>query len=123
METEAIKAELSRFKGVGPKTISCVLMFTLMRAEFPVDTHVWHIAKRLGWVPNSASREDTYLHLNQRVPDAIKYDLHVLLVGHGKVCRSCAKGGRTVHAAIPEACPLTPSKGKGASSSKVKAEE
>ena len=38
MDTEAIKAELSRFKGVGPKTISCVLVFTLQRDEFPVDT-------------------------------------------------------------------------------------
>ena len=45
LSTEDVKAELARFKGVGPKTISCVLMFTLMRAEFPVDTHVWHIAK------------------------------------------------------------------------------
>lgn len=39
METEAIKRELGRFKGVGPKTVSCVLMFTLLRPEFPVDTH------------------------------------------------------------------------------------
>ena len=61
------QAELARFKGVGPKTISCVLMFTLMRAEFPVDTHVWHIAKKLNWVPPAATRETTYLHLNERV--------------------------------------------------------
>jgi endonuclease III len=39
MSTEAVKAELSRFKGVGPKTISCVLMFNMQRHEFPVDTH------------------------------------------------------------------------------------
>jgi len=36
--------------GVGPKTVSCVLMFGLGRAEFPVDTHVWKIALALGWV-------------------------------------------------------------------------
>jgi len=39
MGTEEIKQELSRFKGVGPKTISCVLMFQMRRNEFPVDTH------------------------------------------------------------------------------------
>lgn len=39
LTTEEIKAELGRFKGVGPKTIACVLMFTLAREEFPVDTH------------------------------------------------------------------------------------
>lgn len=40
LDDEAIKAELSRFKGVGPKTVACVLMFCLQRAEFPVDVHV-----------------------------------------------------------------------------------
>jgi endonuclease III len=39
LDTDAVKEELSQFKGVGPKTIACVLMFTLQRAEFPVDTH------------------------------------------------------------------------------------
>ena len=36
MDDETAKQELSRFKGVGPKTVSCVLMFCLQRAEFPV---------------------------------------------------------------------------------------
>ena len=40
MPTDQVKDELLRFKGVGPKTVACVLMFTLQRAEFPVDTHV-----------------------------------------------------------------------------------
>jgi len=57
MDDEAAKKELSRFKGVGPKTVSCVLMFCLQRAEFPVDTHVWKIAAGLGWVPKSATRD------------------------------------------------------------------
>lgn len=93
--TEEVKKQLSRFKGVGPKTISCVLMFTLGRHEFPVDTHVWRISKRLGWVPQSATREQTYMHLNGRVPGSIKYDLHVLLVDHGKRCTTClGKNGR-----------------------------
>ena len=84
METEAVKQELTRFKGVGAKTVSCVLMFCLKRAEFPVDTHVWKIALALGWVPKSADRDQTYAHCNVRVPDDIKYDLHILLVEHGK---------------------------------------
>ncbi|GAQ89783.1 hypothetical protein KFL_005620010 [Klebsormidium nitens] len=107
MSDEQVKAELSQFKGVGPKTVACVLMFCLDRNEFPVDTHVWRISKRLGWVPQTADREATYLHLNQRVPDDVKYDLHCLLVGHGKKCPGCAKGGRPQKA--PDGpCPLTP---------------
>ena len=40
MDDEAIKEELTRFKGVGAKTVACVLMFCLERPEFPVDVHV-----------------------------------------------------------------------------------
>lgn len=28
---------------MGPKTASCVLLFGMGRAEFPVDTHVWQV--------------------------------------------------------------------------------
>jgi endonuclease-3 len=37
-----------------------------------VDTHVWEISKRLGWVPGSATRDQTYQHLNALVPDDLK---------------------------------------------------
>lgn len=91
MPDDAVKSELRRFKGVGAKTISCVLMFCLMRPDFPVDTHVWKIALALGWVPKSADRDQTYEHLNGRVPADIKYALHVMLVEHGKVYKNDIK--------------------------------
>ena len=53
-----------------------------------MDAHVWKIAMALGWVPKSASRDAAYEHLNRRVPDACKLDLHVLLVEHGRPRRS-----------------------------------
>lgn len=84
----AIKDYLRRFKGVGAKTISCVMMFCLGRAEIPVDTHVWKIAIALGWLPKAATRDETYDLLSARVPDGIKYALHVLLVKHGKEHRN-----------------------------------
>ena len=34
---EQVKRDLSRFKGLGPKTISCVLLFAMGRPEFPVS--------------------------------------------------------------------------------------
>src|SRR5213078_2747309 len=40
--------------GVGPKTAACVLLFSLDRPYFPVDTHVHRVAKRLGLVPARA---------------------------------------------------------------------
>ena len=104
MPTEEIKEYLGNFKGVGPKTIACVLLFTIGADDFAVDTHVWHIAKRLGWVPGAASREDAYKHLNNRIPDCVKYSLHVLLVLHGKKCVSCCKGRTQLAPDGP--CPL-----------------
>lgn len=95
--TEEIKMELSRFKGLGPKTISCVLLFALKRPEFPVDTHVLRITKSMGWMDqlsSNPSREDTYEHLNQLVPNELKMDLHCLLVQHGKCCHRCAARNR-----------------------------
>lgn len=105
LSTDEIKLELSRFKGVGPKTIACVLMFHLQQNEFPVDTHVFRITKMLGWVPAKADREKAYLHLNHRIPSHLKFDLHCLLVTHGKRCPRCAKGGRTQRPADGP-CPL-----------------
>ena len=106
--TAEVKAILNGFNGVGPKTVSCVLMFNMAREEFPVDTHVWHIAKKLNWVPPSCSRETCYEHLNARVPGHLKYALHVLLVEHGKCCPKCAKGGRLQHKnKAVSVCPLT----------------
>lgn len=91
---EEVKKELSRFKGLGPKTISCVLLFALGRNEFPVDTHVLRITQKMGWVSSGSSREGAYEYLNEMIPDDVKMDLHCLLVRHGKVCHRCAANGR-----------------------------
>ena len=92
--TDAIQRELSRFKGMGPKTISCVCLFALGIPEFPVDTHVLRISQKLGWVSASTSREAAYEYLNECVPDEHKLDLHCLLVTHGKWCYHCAANGK-----------------------------
>lgn len=105
LSVDEIKLELSRFKGVGPKTIACVLMFHLQQNDFPVDTHVFRITKMLGWVPTKADREKAYLHLNHRIPNHLKFDLNCLLVTHGKRCPRCAKGGR-MQKPVDGPCPL-----------------
>ena len=92
--TEDAMEELLGFDGVGPKTASCVLLFCLGRDDFAVDTHVHRITGLLGWRPKTASREQTYHHLQRRIPDEDKYALHILLVTHGKRCDECKAGGR-----------------------------
>ncbi|XP_051116914.1 putative DNA glycosylase At3g47830 [Andrographis paniculata] len=90
LSIEEVKAELSLLKGIGPKTVACVLLFNLQLDDFPVDTHVFQIAKTIGWVPPIADIKKTYVHLNHRIPADLKFDLNCLLYAHGKVCRRCA---------------------------------
>uniref|UniRef100_M4EY92 HhH-GPD domain-containing protein n=2 Tax=Brassica campestris TaxID=3711 RepID=M4EY92_BRACM len=112
LTVEEVKTELSHFKGIGPKTVSCVLMFNLQHNDFPVDTHVFEISKALGWVPKTADRNRTYVHLNHRIPDELKFDLNCLLYTHGKLCSNCKKIAAKPKAkakakvASPDDCPL-----------------
>ncbi|KAH9468162.1 hypothetical protein MJO28_006584 [Puccinia striiformis f. sp. tritici] len=82
---------LTSFKGVGAKTASCVMLFCLGRNFFPVDTHVFRITKALAWIPPTSTRESAFKHLNQTVPDDLKYPLHILLFKHAQHCSICKR--------------------------------
>jgi len=74
-------------KGVGPKTAACVLLFSLGRPYFPVDTHVHRVSRRLGLVPDEADAVKAQELLQAAVTPADVYDLHMLLIRHGReVC-------------------------------------
>ncbi|POW10908.1 hypothetical protein PSTT_05636 [Puccinia striiformis] len=75
--------ERASFKGVGAKTASCVMLFCLGRNFFPVDT--------LAWIPPTSTRESAFKHLNQTVPDDLKYPLHILLFKHAQHCSICKR--------------------------------
>lgn len=108
LSIDEIKSELSCFKGIGPKTVACVLMFHLQQDDFPVDTHILQIAKTLGWVPEGADAKKAYLHLNRRIPDELKFDLNCLLFTHGKMCNGCSTkmGKQEKKNSIKRPCPL-----------------
>jgi len=88
LPTHDALAYLQSFRGVGPKTAACVLLFELGRPVFPVDTHVHRIAGRLGWIGRADSAERAHAILGRLVPSDLCYQLHVNLVEHGRiVCR------------------------------------
>ncbi|CAO1598784.1 hypothetical protein XANCAGTX0491_002544 [Xanthoria calcicola] len=78
-----------KYPGIGVKTASCVTMFCLRRPSFAVDTHVFRLCQWLGWVPEKANRDTTFMHCEVMVPDELKYPLHQLLIQHGKKCGRC----------------------------------
>ena len=74
-------------RGVGPKTAACVLLFSLGRPYFPVDTHVHRVARRLGLVPDAADAVTAQELIQAEVAPRDVYALHMLLIRHGReVC-------------------------------------
>lgn len=80
---------LTGIPGVGTKTAAVVMIFSLQRPYFPVDTHIRRVAERLGWVPPGTPRERAQEILNTQIPDEEKYEGHLLLIEHGRrYCRA-----------------------------------
>ncbi|MEW9553023.1 endonuclease III [Nonomuraea sp. NPDC050783] len=89
LDDEAAEAYLTSLPGVGPKTAACVLVFSMGRAAFPVDTHVHRVTTRLGWVPPGTSAERAHRLLAPLVPPPVRHELHVRLIWHGRTtCRA-----------------------------------
>ena len=89
MGDQDVDEYLCSLPGVGPKTAACVLAFSMGRAAFPIDTHVHRIARRLGWVGQTVTAEQAHRQLAPRVPPAIRYELHMALIRHGRtVCKA-----------------------------------
>jgi endonuclease III len=76
---------LRSLPGVGPKTARCVLLYSMQRPVFPVDGHCRRVLGRLGFLPPETDRKKADDLLQELVPAALRHDLHVNLVHHGRV--------------------------------------
>ena len=84
---EEILDELVSFPGVGVKTASCVLLFSLRKNFCPVDTHVHRTTNRIGIVKTS-SPDKTFVILNKNMPDGIAHQFHTNLIRLGReICK------------------------------------
>jgi len=80
---------LLKFKGVGPKTASIVLMFSLGKPAFPVDTHVHRISGRLGLRPEKMSADQAHQHLATQFPPDAYYAAHLNIIRLGReICNA-----------------------------------
>jgi endonuclease-3 len=102
-DDEAV-AYLTGFRGVGVKTAACVLCFSLDRPVMPVDTHVHRCAVRLGLIPREAGAGRAHEVLNEIVPPAVRFSLHLQLIRHGRrVC--AARRPRCSECIVADLCP------------------
>ncbi len=108
MSDEEAEAFLLSLPGVGKKVARCVLMYSLCRQVFPVDTHCWRIARRLGWV--RATQKDRHCaprdmdRLQSKIPPELRYSLHVNMISLGReICTPSAP--RCAECPISAWCP------------------
>lgn len=98
MSLDKARRWLMRLPGVGMKTSSCVLLFSLHMPAFPVDTHVHRVTIRLGIIHNKTSVEDAHIQMEKLVKPQDIYRCHVLMIEHGRktckaqhpLCKACA---------------------------------
>lgn len=95
---------LTSLPGVSRKTALCVMLYSLGRAAFPVDAHVWRIAGRLGLAPKRTWNERDAMKLESKIPHRIKSSLHVTLLAHGRAVCS-ARTTQCDRCVIVDLCP------------------
>ncbi|MGH2691050.1 MAG: endonuclease III domain-containing protein [Actinomycetota bacterium] len=105
---EEVADYLSSLPGVGPKTVACVLAFSLGRPALPVDTHVHRVATRLGLIPTGMPAARAHAGLAELVPPRMRVPMHVGLIRLG---RTICKSGRPRCEECPlvDLCPTAPS--------------
>jgi endonuclease III len=86
---------LTALPNVGKKVARCVMMYAFNRKVFPVDTHCWRIARRLGWVrPTQKNRRCAPRdmdRLQSKIPPELRYSLHVNMISLGReICTATA---------------------------------
>ena len=88
MPEEEARDFLGKFRGIGPKTVACTLLFACHKEVFPLDTHIFRVLKRMGVLPEKLSDAKAHRLLDELVPKGKFYSLHVNLIRLGrKICR------------------------------------
>ncbi|OGU71973.1 MAG: endonuclease III [Ignavibacteria bacterium RBG_16_34_14] len=87
MNDEEVLTELTSYPGIGVKTASCVLLFSLNRNVCPVDTHVHRTLNRIGIV-KTTSPDKTFFGINKNFPEGIAHSFHTNLIRLGReICK------------------------------------
>jgi endonuclease-3 len=85
---EEAKQFLGSFNGVGPKTVACTLLFACNRPVFPIDVHIFRIARRLDLIPEKCSDQEAHRLMELMIPENRYYEAHINLIRHGRrICR------------------------------------
>ncbi len=89
MDSDEVKKTMGDLKGIGPKTVHCLLLFGLGREAFPVDTHVLRVGKRLGFIPGWMNADKAHEWMASLIPEKKSLSLHLNLIRFGReICKA-----------------------------------
>lgn len=89
LPVEQAREWLMHFHGVGPKTAAIVLLFSLGKPDFPVDTHIYRVSGRLGLRPERMTADQAHPHLAGLFPPDTYYPAHLNLIRLGReICQA-----------------------------------
>jgi len=78
---------LTSLPGIGVKTAALLLLFRFDKPVFPVDTHIYRVAKRLALLPETATVDRAHRIFDAMLEPQQMFPLHVALIMHGRqVC-------------------------------------
>ncbi len=97
MSAEEARNWLTQFPGVGLKTASIVMVFSLGIPAFPVDTHIYRVSGRLGLRPQEVDVTETHRLMLKLFDPSVYGPAHVNLILLGRrlcsarnpKCREC----------------------------------
>jgi endonuclease III len=84
MTADEAREWLLQFKGVGPKTAAIVILFSLGKPAFPVDTHIYRVTGRLGLRPPKMDLVRAHQHLEALFPPEAYYSAHLNIIRLGR---------------------------------------
>lgn len=88
MEKEEFENFFLSIKGIGVKTVNVVWAFGCGKSAFPVDTHIYRVSKRLGFISEKTSIEKAHEILGSIFKeDSISLHLQIIEFGR-RICRA-----------------------------------
>jgi endonuclease-3 len=103
LPTDEARQWLMQFNGVGPKTTAIVLLFSLGKPAFPVDTHIYRVTGRLGIRPERMSADKSHAFLEQLLSQEAYYPAHLNLIRLGRdTCH--ARQPDCIHCPVNDLC-------------------
>ena len=89
MPMDEARAWLRQLPGIGPKSAGIILSFSLGMPAMAVDTHIFRVSQRLGFIGPKVNADKAHEILEAAMPPEDVYPFHAALITHGrKVCKA-----------------------------------